>query len=874
MDYNRLKPYQSYIIFIIIVFFMLFSIWIRWLSAATTDLSQYVTISSPDTWYNFRQIELMVHNYPVYSWFDPMTAFPGGKSIDWGPLLPFIASGICLLFGMTSRPEIMVAASWIGPIFAAFMVPLLYFLGKRIWDWKMGLVSAGLITALSGLYFIYSSFGNVDHHILETFFSTLFCFLYLFSLFYWRIHPFELKKYLILITGIGLTFLTGIVYFIGYLNMPTMILFGFIIAIYTFFQFILDYMRNRSSEYLFITNLVIFLPVILLMSIFGVQQSGMSFQQYSIGQILAITAIITGTTILYIVSNKIKSNKKLFLLSLFGILIALIIASWIFFADVALSQLMTFFSQQAGYSTITESKPWNISLAFYSFNFALFLALMGFILLLYQLYKRNRQEHLFLAIWSLVIFFATIQHFRYEYYLAVNIALLSSLCIVLGITTGLAWLGPDSSIRRITLIHLCNNVAPDKEEDQIGVKKIQGKKERKNSLYTHSRKTRNNNLIGSFILIGLILLTFLTVTLLIQNDIKYSTATERLINENFVETLQWLSLNTPDPGLEYLGRYEKNLFRYPPQAYGILAWWDYGHYITFISKRIPNTNPFQDNLEGPSGAAAFFMADSEHNGSKILETLGTRYVITDTSTATEKFSAVATWYDSEIGINPYTKSFFQADPAHKDQLLQLNGELSPYYWTMIARLHNFDGSMEIPGIITYLEYYEQQREGLSYPMVTNVRFLKLTDALASIGNFRPGYSDATRAMLVGQYLQPLEKVPALQHFRLVHESPGNSSGLVVYEKSNVNSIKFIKIFEFVQGAHIKGNGTIEIQIVTNTGRIFTYKQESINGEFIVPYSTVNNPYEVKAVGNYHILGTNLAIEVNEEDVIQGKIIGA
>ncbi|MEI6293771.1 MAG: STT3 domain-containing protein, partial [Methanomicrobiales archaeon] len=435
---------------------MLFTLWIRGLSAASSDVAHYITVGSPDVWYNFRQIELMVHNFPHYSWFDPMTAYPVGKTIDWGPLLPIITAGSCLLFGMTSRTEMMIAASWIAPIVAACMIPVIYFLGKHLWDWKTGLVSAGLITCISGLYFYYSSFGTVDHHILETFFSTLFCLLYLLTLFYWKKKSSKLKKYPILIEGIVLSLLTGIVYFIGYLNMPTILLFGLIVAIYTLFQFILDYFKNERSDYLLITNLAVFLPVILFMAILGVQQPGMSLQQYSIAQLYAIAAIIAGTVVLYILSNKIKSNFKLFLLSILGLIVATIIITRLFFMDNVLPQLMNLFGQSPELTQITESKPWTLALAYSSYNLAIFLALIGFIFLLYQLYHKKRQEHLFFVTWSLIVFFATVQHFRYEYYFAVNIAILSSLCIVMGITTGLTFL-QDIRIVISPLIHSRSN---------------------------------------------------------------------------------------------------------------------------------------------------------------------------------------------------------------------------------------------------------------------------------------------------------------------------------------------------------------------------------------------------------------------------------
>jgi dolichyl-diphosphooligosaccharide--protein glycosyltransferase len=178
--------------------------------------------------------------------------------------------------------------------------------------------------------------------------------------------------------------------------------------------------------------------------------------------------------------------------------------------------------------------------------------------------------------------------------------------------------------------------------------------------------------------------------------------------------------------------------------------------------------------------------------------------------------------------------------------------------------------MQIPGKVAYMEYTEENRNGLLYPMVTTAQFLNVTDATTAIRKFGQQPHGSSQSVLVGQFLQPLERVPALQHFRLVHESPGDSRDISIHDNSGAENLKMVKVFEFVKGAHIKGQGTIELQVVTNTGRTFTYRQESTDGEFIVPYSTVNNPYEVEANGKYHIIGTNIGIDVTEEDIIEGK----
>jgi dolichyl-diphosphooligosaccharide--protein glycosyltransferase len=116
--------------------------------------------------------------------------------------------------------------------------------------------------------------------------------------------------------------------------------------------------------------------------------------------------------------------------------------------------------------------------------------------------------------------------------------------------------------------------------------------------------------------------------------------------------------------------------------------------------------------------------------------------------------------------------------------------------------------------------------------------------------------------------QTILQIPALKHYRLIYESPNNASAKIFPESEPITlqDIKYVKIFEYVEGAHIRGEGVIELPLVTNTGRTFTYRQESENGEFIVPYSTQDNPYGVNVTGKYHIVGTSRYITVTEKDV--------
>jgi len=81
------------------------------------------------------------------------------------------------------------------------------------------------------------------------------------------------------------------------------------------------------------------------------------------------------------------------------------------------------------------------------------------------------------------------------------------------------------------------------------------------------------------------------------------------------------------------------------------------------------------------------------------------------------------------------------------------------------------------------------------------------------------------------------------------------------------------VFEYVPGARIQGTGVIALDLVSDTGRSFTYRQASTDGEFIVPYSTTGTPYGVKAVGKYRIEGTGREFDVPEEAVMRGLQVG-
>jgi dolichyl-diphosphooligosaccharide--protein glycosyltransferase len=234
---------------------------------------------------------------------------------------------------------------------------------------------------------------------------------------------------------------------------------------------------------------------------------------------------------------------------------------------------------------------------------------------------------------------------------------------------------------------------------------------------------------------------------------------------------------------------------------------------------------------------------------------------------TGKFYAMTTWHNSTVSSAPYQQYFIIEKSLNTYTSVLLNTQ--NYYLTMISRLHNFDGSYTYPSDVYYVEYMDPETAKMSAPLIINVQTMNYTESQKAVAKFnlnaQNGYHAIAGSPLI---VAPAAPVPALQHYRLVHESPTN-----VLDPASGYDVKYVKTFEYVKGARIKGDGFIEVSVISNTGRNFTYKQESVNGEFIVPYSTIGNPYDVKTINKYHVIGTDKQYDITENDVMQGLVVG-
>ncbi len=833
------------------------------LTMGNTDV--LMLVASDDPLYNLRQVEQILANFPNYGWFDAMTQYPYGTSIYWGPLFPTIIAICCLITGAATRTEIISIGLVIPPLMAAATVAIMYFVGKTCGDWKTGVLASGFTAIVTGQFFYRSLYGYMDHHIAEVLFSTLFCLFYMYAILSEKGSKIELKnpgsyKSLLLISG-----LAGIAYLLGLFTMPTMILFAMIAGIFTVIQFTIDVYRGRTSEYLLLINVTIFAIAIIGLLIFGLKSSGIDLSTYSIGHIFAYIGMIFGTGFFYLLQLYLKEKEKYFYpAALAGC--GLVLTVFLYFAipqlyTLLIYDLFSFFGQAPVTNTVQEARGWAPDMAWITFNYGLVLMAGGVLIMIYKNIRNEHPEQVFVLVWSIIMFFSTWQHVRYEYYLAINVALLAAVCVTYLYSRGL------SDIRYLFSGLSSTNEGTEVKENVSGTG-AQAKKQKK------TQKKDSGHVTTNYPLVGIIFITIGLSLLFVYTSVSYSypnaLSGQMRMNPDWRESMDWMANNTPETGVNYFTIYNQETFEYPAGSYGVMSWWDYGHLITYIAKRIPNANPFQQGV-APEGAAAYFMSTDEKKANALLDRLGTRYIVTDVEMDTGKFWAMSTWDNPTAATDPYQMTLLVSNKDNPDSYDPVRLNKQEYYLTTISRLHNFDGSIGTPSTALYVEYKDSTVTQIAYPVIISAGLANATEAKLRAEQYNIKASPGHHALVLNReasadIIRPIETVPALQHYRLVHESPNN-----VFESAVVD-LKYVKIFEYVKGAHIKGDGIIEVPVATNTGRKFTYRQASVNGEFIVPYSTTGNSYDVKTTGKYTVSGSGKQYDVPESAVLDGSTI--
>ena len=389
------------------------------------------------------------------------------------------------------------------------------------------------------------------------------------------------------------------------------------------------------------------------------------------------------------------------------------------------------------------------------------------------------------------------------------------------------------------------------------------------------------------------------------------------------DSLEWMNDETPEPGtlgngdqsraMDPLGTYDRPAdgdYDYKDGAYGVQSWWDYGHWITVHGDRIPNANPFQQNAKA---AADYLLAPNETAASDALnQTMDegdeTRYVMVDWKMVTpgSKFAA-PTAFNDNVSRSDLIRPAYPRTQRGYGRPIQLRTQR--YYDSQVVRLYAYHGSAVNPRPIVVNAQQEtvdaqgQQLQIQAYDQETGIQQFDTLQAARAYIDENPG------AQLGGIGQNPTERVSALEQYRLVHANQQSALRFGQYrqnllrnqQRANVsvgnqifNTPSWVKTFEKVPGATVEGSGapageevvaTVRMAVPT-TGRTFSYTQyatadEAGNFEMTVPYSTTGyenfgpeNGYtnvSVQAVSQYRFAaGQQL---VGSAEVSEAQVLG-
>ena len=136
--------------------------------------SNVIFSSESDAWYHMMLAKGTVINLQRL-WFDPMTNFPQGTPLHFGPFVSWAITIFSYIFGLghPSMHTVEVVGAFMPAVLGALLVFPVYFIGKEIGGKSCGLISALMVAVLPGQLFSRTTLGFTDHHGAEILFSTL-----------------------------------------------------------------------------------------------------------------------------------------------------------------------------------------------------------------------------------------------------------------------------------------------------------------------------------------------------------------------------------------------------------------------------------------------------------------------------------------------------------------------------------------------------------------------------------------------------------------------------------------------------------------------------------------------------------------------------
>ena len=661
---------------------------IRMLSYASITANGGITFRGYDQFYHMRRILYTAYNFPHTLNFDSYLNYPYGFKIGWPPFFDLLGALLAKILG-GGQPDLHTIefAGALLPVFLGVLTIIpLYIAAATIFDRKTGLFAA-FIFAFIPAHIYASKFGNVSHHVAETFLTTAAYTLLILALKWARegsFSPSSLKNIYSgkkLMKSLAFAGASGIFLALFIFTWLGALFFVSLIVLYAVIQTTIDLKAEKRSDDIFIC-LIANLFATLLFTIplsagyvrSGLEMSAMYlswFQALYVLSMIAVTTFLWGLSI-YLSKKDIdwKYYPGTLILVLFTSFLLLRVFSAGTYAFVI--EGISFFSGKGTYlGTISEAIPlfltstgnFTVMQALENFGLCLLVSLAAFFLLVLE-WKRDesKPERVFFLLWTIFSAYITFSQRRFSYQLAVNIAILTSYILWVMFES----LNFEIEVKKvISELKNGNKISLDSQAGKkINVNTTQRLKKRD---FSEPKNNQRPDYVKVFLALALIGLVFVPCIMIGAALAKSSDWVGP--DPEWQKSLIWLQNSSP----------ETSYYLQPSQIpeYGVLSWWDYGNWIVYISKRPAISNNFQTGVED---SAYFFMSESEQEAKVIMDKLKVKYVITDTPMLNEKFGAIAHFAGKDS--KDYFKQVNRTSVIGKEKLLN----------TEIFKLHDQNGA--------------------------------------------------------------------------------------------------------------------------------------------------------------------------------------
>jgi len=900
----------------------------------------FVGFGGNDPWYHMRIVENTLYNFPYRIWYDAFTYYPHGGYNPFAPLFDYFLSVIIWIIGLGNpyatlgQHGIEVIGAWYPAVLGALVIIPVYLVGKEIYNRNVGLFAAGLIAVLPGPSLTRTILGFTDHDVGGILLNTIAIYFFVLALKHAKENRITFESILnkdwkTLKKPITYTILAGITFGSFHLEWVGGMLFGYVVFAYVVIQYIVDHVRGESTDYLCIIGVPLYLIALVMIIPFLHPYSVEASQVTILCSAMIAFLVMSGLSVALVKKGITPYGYPFAVIG--TAIIALVLLNVLNPSLYSrLTGILGLLTPSPGELTIAEAHPMRVfgtSLAFPGawewFTTTFFVAFAAFPWIGYNIARRFRPEEILLLVWSAVVLIGCFGQNRFAFFYAVNVALLCG--FISWKIIELVGFRDEEGFRAESA---AKNKVKGKGEKKGGARAKTLKNKPKAKAKVKVEKTNAEKIkryLRAEVVFTFVIIFFVVFYLPLFSTPEHGRALGSLYprgaggpDYDWYESLSWMRNNTPEPGVSYYDLYEEPPrgvdYDYPEEAYGVMSWWDYGHWITRIARRIPNANPFQWGIGGPGengtirpGACMFLTATDEEEANWILDELGTRYVVSDFMMADafnafyNKFGAITSW----------------AGRGYPD-----------YYHTTELRLHMFDGaSVEVEGEnIAALAHYRLVHESPTFilPMI-------IMNQTTGRGYWRSMSGDYNRMKSQAQILHGylfsmpmgvgIEDVLDNESIPEILSSVFNSTGIPLSEDSTVvksdengwtirdeinknmftinkregkldvylygvktgqpnvkawtpeyiQPVSFVKTFEYVKGARIEGtapNGSvveIATNVTTNQGREFVYAERMMsNGtyEFIVPYSTEG---PIEGGTNFDVFASPYKIRAGDEE---------